>query len=407
MIWKFASRYFIAKKSTNAINVISWVSISAIAVGTASLIIVLSVFNGFEDLVKSLYSSFYPEIKITPVTGKTMVLSATLIDSIKVFPGINGISEIIQEKALLNYNNNHTIAVLMGVDSHFPEVTGIKSKMIRGKFDLGNADTPLCIVGAGIEANLGIDIQRSFYPITVYIPKRGIAAYSTPEDALNAGNINPVGTFAIQQDFDNTYVITNIDFIRQLGELNANEFSSIDMKLNESSKMNLIKKKLQYILGSKYLVQTRYEQNQSLYQVMQTEKWIVFAILTFILAIAAFNMIGSLYMLVMEKKQDIAILKAMGATSRLIRNIFLAEGLMIAGSGAVLGSFLALVICSLQKHFGFIKLQGGSFVIDAYPISIHFTDFILVFFTIIMISILASWYPASRASMQLLDLKSQ
>jgi lipoprotein-releasing system permease protein len=407
MVWTFATRYFIARKSTQAINIISWVTVSAIAVGAGALIVVLSVFNGFEELVESLYSSFYPEIKVSPVEGKTILLPLAKLRAIQGVAGVMHISGVIQEKTLLRYGEARTIAVLMGVDNMFGSVTGVKRKVIRGTFDLGSVDTPRCVMGAGIEENLGIDLQRNLFPVTAYIPNRNAPMSASPADALSAGNMDPAGAFAIQQDFDNMYVISNIGFVRQLAGLQKDEFSSLYIRLKDPALMNEMAVRLRRELGKSYLVQTRYQQNQSLYQVMQTEKWVVYAILSFIMIIAAFNLIGSLYMLVIDKARDISILKAMGSSRGMIRRIFLAEGILLSMAGAALGAFLALIICLVQKEFGIIGLQGNSFIIDAYPVSMHVHDFLLVFITIILIAILASLYPAGRASGQLMDLKGQ
>lgn len=407
MIWQFASRYFVAKKSTHAINIISWVSISAITVGTAALIIVLSVFNGFEDLVKSLYSSFYPEIKASPAAGKTMLVPADKLAALQRLGDIKSISETIEEKAVLRYNNEQTIAELKGVDKNYPVVTGISRKIIRGNYDTGTDDSPMAVVGIGIEAALGIDVQRNFIPVTVYIPKRDAQSFVLPEEALNTGQIRPAGTFAIQQDFDNKYVITNIQFMRQMLNMQPGEVSGLEIALKDPGRMEAAKQEIQQILGSGSIVQTRYEQNRSLYNIMQTEKWAVYAILAFILIIAAFNMIGSLYMLVIEKRKDITILKAMGARDSLLRKIFLSEGLLIAAGGALIGALIAVALCLLQQKFGLIKLGGGSFVVDAYPVSMHWPDFVLVFSTILIIGLLASWYPAAKAARQPVELKAQ
>ena len=406
MSWRFALRYFFAKKSTHAINIISWVSIAAIATGTAALIVVLSVFNGFEDLVKSLYSSFYPQIKVTPFQGKTFLVSPDQLKSLHGIQYIGSITEVAQEKAILRYNKQQTIAVLKGVDGHYPYTSGLLGKIIRGHYGIGDSTQPEAVVGEGIESALGIDVRRSFIPIEAYIPNRTAQSLLNPEDALHMGSMDPVGTFAIQQDFDNKYVITNIDFMRSMLDLSVNEVSALEISLKDPDKMELVQSRIQKLLGGKVQVRNRYEQNSGLYNIMQTEKWAVYAILSFILIIAAFNMIGSLSMLVMEKQRDISILKAMGTKNWTIRKIFLLEGIMIAGSGTILGALLAITVCGLQKKYGWVKLQGGSFVVDSYPVSMHAQDFFLVVATILVIAILASWFPAKKASWQSIDLKS-
>ncbi|MHB1921192.1 MAG: FtsX-like permease family protein [Chitinophagaceae bacterium] len=406
MTWRFALRYFFAKKSTHAINIISWVSIGAIATGTAALIIVLSVFNGFEDLVKSLYSSFYPQIKVTPYYGKTFLVPAQQLKDLQGISAIESITEVAQEKAILRYNKQQTIAVLKGVDKHYPITSGLPGKIIRGHYGTGDSTQPEAVVGEGIESALGIDVRRSFIPISAYIPNRRAHTLLDPEDALHMGSIDPVGTFAIQQDFDNKYVITNIDFMRSMLDMAPDEVSALEISLKNPEKMTQVQARIRQLLGKNVLVRTRYEQNSGLYNIMETEKWAVYAILSFILIIAAFNMIGSLSMLVMEKQRDISILKAMGTQEWTIRKIFLLEGMMIAGSGTLMGTLLAITVCELQKKYGWVKLQGGSFVVDSYPVSMHPQDFLLVVVTILVIALLASWFPALKASWQSIDLKS-
>ncbi|TAM94262.1 MAG: ABC transporter permease [Chitinophagaceae bacterium] len=389
-------------------NIISWVSISAITIGAASLIIVLSVFNGFENLVKSLYSSFYPEIKISPVEGKTMFVPVSKLDSLQKLNEVKYVSKSLQEKALLKYNDEKTIAILKGVDQHFSQVTGISEKIVRGTFNIGDADTPKAVVGIGIEATLGIDVERGFIPMLIYLPRANVESFIFPEQAFYVGQVSPDGTFAIQQDFDNQYVITSLAYMQQLMGLSSNIVSELEVALKPGVDLMQAKAGIMKIFGKeKYLVQTRYEQNRSLYQVMQTEKWFVYAILLFIFAIAAFNMIGCLSMLVIEKRRDITILKAMGARHSLIQKIFLAEGLLIAILGAGAGTLIAVLICVGQQKYGWVKLGGGTFVVDSYPVNMQYTDFILVWLTILVITLLASWYPALKAARQPVDLKAE
>lgn len=387
---------------------ISWVSMGAIAVGAAALIVVLSVFNGFEDLVKSLYSSFYPEVKVSPVKGKTMLVPASKLDSLSQLYPVKSVSRTLEEKVLLKYNDEKAIALLKGVDSSFADVTGISGKMVRGTFDPGSVSAPKAVVGVGLEGALGIDVKRNFLLLTVYLPKASAQSFTFPEQAFYVGQLSPSGTFAIQQDFDNTYVLCNLDWMQHLMSIPARKISAIEIALKPGTDIRKALAAIGQIFPSgQYLVQDRFEQNRSLYMVMQTEKWFVYAILLFIFAIAAFNMIGSLSMLVLEKRKDITILKAMGAGSSLVQRIFLAEGILIATTGAALGTLLAVLICLGQAHFGWVKLGGGTFVVDAYPVSMHYSDFLLVWVTILVIALLASWYPALKAARQPVDLKSE
>lgn len=380
----------------------------AVAVGAAALIVVLSVFNGFEDLVKSLYSSFYPEVKVSPAEGKTMLVPASRLDSLRKLYPVAAVSKTLEQKVLLKYNDEKTIALLKGVDSNFSRVTGIGRKMIRGSFDPGTVSDPKAVVGVGIEGALGIDVKRNFLPMTVYLPKATAQSFAFPEQAFYVGQLSPSGTFAIQQDFDNTYVLCNLAWMQQLMSLPGNDVSALEVILKPGADEGAAEAAIRGLFPEKsYLVRNRFEQNRSLYMVMQTEKWFVYAILLFIFAIAAFNMIGSLSMLVLEKRKDITILKAMGAGSGLVLRIFLAEGVLVAAAGAAIGTLVAVLICAGQAHFGWVKLGGGTFVVDAYPVSMHYTDFLLVWATILVIALLASWYPALKASRQPADLKAE
>ncbi|TSA57266.1 MAG: ABC transporter permease [Sediminibacterium sp.] len=403
MNFLFAWRYFKSKKSTNAINIIAWISVVAITVGTAALIVVLSVFNGFEGLVKGLYADFYADIRVAPAVGKTFHLSTAQYQQIKQIVGVTGMSGVVEEKAVLVNGDCTSIVYIRGVDDQFATVIKIANHIKRGKFELGTAENPTMVVGIGIENAACLDVERPSSPITLYMPNRGAANFKSA-DALNAFNVQAVGTFMVQQDFDNKYVFSNLAFMRFMLNLQADEYSAIDIKANDNE--DLVKKKIQEILGNTFLVQTRYEQNQSLFTVMQIEKWVIYAILSLILVVAAFNMIGALTMLVLEKQKDIAVLQAMGANQNHIKGIFLSEGLLLAGLGAVSGMVLAAIICGIQERFQLIKLGGNTFIIDYYPVKMHLADFILVAGTVFVIAVLAAYIPAKKASVQSFSLKS-
>jgi lipoprotein-releasing system permease protein len=401
----FAWRYFKSKKSTNVINIIAWISVVAIAVGTAALIIVLSVFNGFEDLVKGLYSDFYADMKITPASGKVMVLTKDQLQRLQQLPGVARYSLVAEEKALLVNGEYQTIVYVKGIEDSYRLTNNIAGHIIRGNYNLGTADAPKLLVGAGIENAAGIDVERSLFQSTLYMPNRRAESLSTVQDAMNAYNLNASGTFMIQQEFDNKYVFTNLPFIKYMLDMKPDEYSSVEIKIN-GRYPDKVKKAIEQLLGKSYTVQTRYEQNQSLYTIMMMEKWVIYAILCLILVVAAFNMIGSLTMLVLEKQKDIAVLKAMGATSGKIRQLFLGEGLLLASIGGLAGVLLAMLICWLQLKFHLLKLQGGSFIIDYYPVKMHPADFGLVTATVVTVAVLAAWLPARKASLQHFSLKS-
>ncbi|MGN6533543.1 MAG: FtsX-like permease family protein [Ginsengibacter sp.] len=406
MYLKFAWRYFKAKKSTNAINIISWVTAGVIAFSTLCQVLVLSVFNGFEDLVKSLYSNFYSDVKVVPDKGKTFTLTHTQLNDIHQISGIKGISLNIEEKALLQNGDQQTVVLLKGVDSNYSKVSGVPQKMYHGTFNVGNVDHPKLVLGAGIESALGIESDRNLFPITVFLPKKNNSNNPDPLSALSEGNATTSGSFAIQQDFDNKYVITNLAFMKQQMNFQPDEYSALEISLFKPEKAQEFTKTLQKVLGDKYKVLTKYEQNTSLYNSMRLEKWFIFAVLTLILIIAAFNMIGALTMLVLEKRKDISVLQSMGADKTLIQKIFLSEGVLLAVVGAATGIFLALIIAFLQIRFHLIKLVGNSFLIDYFPVKLVITDFILVAFTALVIAFVASWFPAKKASQQLFNLKA-
>ncbi len=406
MYLDFAWRYFRAKKSANAINIISWVTTAVIAFATCCQVLVLSVFNGFEGLVKSLYSSFYTDLKLTPATGKTFVLDSTTRSMVSKQPFIQQLSMIAEETALLQNEDLQSMVRLKGVDEHFQQVSGVAGKITRGKYIIGDADHPAIIVGSGIQHAAGIILNEAFAPqnLTIILPKKNSQS-NDPLQSLSEGNVTASGVFNIQQDFDNSYAITNIDFLKQQMGISENEFTATEIKLKPGADIEESKKTLQLLLGTNFKVQTRYEQNTNLYNTMKMEKWAIYAVLTLILIIAAFNMVSALTMLVLEKKQDIAILQSMGSSKDQVKKIFLTEGILLGGIGAITGISLAVIICLLQIKFKFIKLQGGSFLIDYFPVKLIATDFLLVASTAMAIALLASWFPATKAANQALELR--
>lgn len=406
MNFLFAWRYFKSKKTTNAVNIIAWISVVAIAVGAGALIVVLSVFNGFEGLVKGLYGDFYADVRIAPTTGKTMQLDSVQLGRIKQTKGVLQTSLIAEEKALLsNGDNSQAIVFVKGVDENYTHVNGLTKHIIRGSFDAGKVDAPKLVVGAGIENATGVDALRPGIPATIYLPNKKAENLNSVNEAFNSYNLNASGTFLVQQEFDNKYVFTNLAFMKFMLDMKENEYSSLELK-TDSTQSDRIAAQLQTLLGSQYKVETRYQQNKSLYTVMKMEKWVIYGILSLILIVAAFNMIGALTMLVLEKQKDIAVLKAMGASNFTVRNIFLNEGFLLAGIGGLAGILLASLTCWLQIKFHLIKLQGGSFIIDYYPVKLDLLDFALVTATIFFVAFLASWIPARKASRQAFLLKS-
>ncbi len=407
MHFLFAWRYFKAKKSTNAINIIAWVSIIAIIIGTAALILVLSVFNGFEGLVKSLYSSFYTDIKISPVSGKTINLSAEQLQQLKGISGVKNFSLVIEEKALMQNGDYQSIINIKGVDENYRYVTGVADHIINGEYDLGNIDTPKLVLGAGVEDALGIHADRNIFPLKIYLPKKSSSNQLNALEDFSSDTIHSSAAFMIQQDFDNKYGITNIEFMKRSLRLDSNQYSGVEITLKDPSVTNDIKRKIQQAFGSGYLVQNRYEQNRSLYSIMNVERWVIYGVLCLILVVAAFNMIGSLTMLVLEKQKDISVLHALGGNRSFIQRIFLSEGMLLALIGGGIGMLLALLLAWLQLQFHLIPLAGGSFLISYFPVKLRLMDFLLVGATVFVIALLASWLPSRKAAAQEFSLRSE
>jgi lipoprotein-releasing system permease protein len=403
----FAWRYFKAKKSTNAINIIAWVSMVAIVLITAAFIILLSVFNGFEGLVKSLYSTFYADLRIVPKTGKSITVTPIEFSKMKVIYNIAAFSKIVEEKTLLQNGEIQSIVYLKGVDENYGRVTSVPEKLIRGEFNLGDSNKANVVLGSGIENALAVISDRNLFPLTAYLFKRGVNInVIDPYQAFSAENVATSGTFFIQQDIDNKYAITNIDFMKKMLSMGPDEYGSLEIALRDNSAADDTRNELQKIFGEKYLIETRYQQNKSLYNVMSLEKWAIYGILTLMLVVAAFTMIGALTMLVLEKQKDIQVLKALGADDNKVRKIFLTEGLLLAGMGSLAGLLLALLICWAQVKYKLISIEGGTFLIDYYPVELRFSDFILVIVTVTLIAFLASWFPARKAALQPVELKT-
>ena len=400
MNFLFAWRYFKAKKSTNAINVIAWISILAIVVGTAALILVLSVFNGFEDLVKSLYSSFYPDMKVIPASGKQLTLTQEQINKLRSVKGVHAVSLVVEEKAMLINGDYQANAYIKGVDEQYTKVAGVKEHLIKGNFDLGDSLNPKLVLGAGIENAIGVQSDRSLEPVLIYTGRKGDIDLNNPLNNVSSAEAFPAGAFIIQQDFDNKYALTNISFLKMMLEMQHDTYSAAEISLPENTDPGEVQEALQRLLGKNYIVQNRFEQNRSLYAVMRAEKWVIYAILSLILVVAAFNMVGALTMLVLEKKEDINVLHALGADRSLIQKIFLSEGLLLAVIGGAAGMVIAYTLAILQINFKLIPLQGGTFLIDYFPVKLNPADFLLVTATIIIIAVIASYFPARKAAMQ-------
>ncbi len=391
-----ARRYLLSKKSHNAINIISGISVFGIMVVSAALIVVLSVFNGFENLVVSLYNSFDPDIKITPYEGKTIPYSAFSKEDIMKIEGVAHYVESIEENALLKYKDKQYIATVKGVDNEFLEMSGLDSMMTEGECKLESQGFNNAIIGQGVSYYLSTNIDDIMSPLNIYVPKRGKKIALDPSKAFKQQGIFISGVFSIQQEFDVKYVLVPKAFARDLLDY-KDEISAIEIGVVDDEALTYVEGQLKELLGDGFVIKDRFEQHELLYKILKSEKWAVYLILTFILIIAIFNVIGSLTMLILDKKEDINILRSMGAETNLIRRIFITEGLMITASGALAGMALGFLVCLAQIKLGLVKLQGsGSFVIENYPVQMQFLDFVYVFLTVFGIGILASFIPVRQ-----------
>ncbi len=384
-----AKRYLFAKRSRSVVHIISYVSMLGVAVGTASLIIVLSVFNGFENLVLSLYNAFDPAIKITAAEGK--VFEA---DSAKLVLDERALlySEILEEKVLLKYKNKEYIATLKGVDEQFKKINNVDSMLLTGTYFDGYASEKTAILGQGVAYHLSIGVGDIMNPLQLFVPKREKKHLLNASDAFSQSSLIPVGIFGIQADFDATYVITSLNNVQKILE-RSNVLSALEVHCKDSE-MEALQEELQTALGSTYIVQNRYQQHAFLYQILNSEKMAVFLILTFILIIATFNIIGSLSMLIIDKKKDIRVLSFMGLNNSQLQQLFWMEGLLTTLVGAIVGLFIGLIFCWAQIKWGFITMGAGSFVIDQYPVSIQSKDVAIVTLIVLSIGAVAAWIPA-------------
>lgn len=390
-----ARRYLFSKKSHNAINIISMICVCGVVVATIALVCALSVYNGFNDLVASMFSSFDPELKITPRTGKVFDPTTSDMQKIRELPDIAFFSETLQDNALIRYHDRQDVAVVKGVDDAYQHLTMMDSALIDGNFTLQDEVADYALLGVGLSSKLGA--RPGFAsPLELYVPKRDVKVnLSNPSSSFNWKYAYTGGVFMInQQVYDEGYMIVPLSLARELFHYDK-EVSAIELKLTEKADLSSVKKQIKSILGNEFIIRDRFEQQEASFKMMQIEKWMTFLILCFILAIALFNVVGSLSMLMIEKQDDVRTLRNMGASDSLIRRIFLFEGWMISGFGALIGIMIGLVLCLLQQSFGLIKLgqTAGAFIIDAYPVRVIFTDILVAFVTVAAIGFMAAWYP--------------
>jgi len=404
-----AKRYLLSRKSFNIINIISGISVGGITLGTMALIVVLSVFNGFESLIVSLYNSYNPAIKITPARGKAFLPEEAGLDSLKKLDGVYYVTEVMEDNALMKFNSRQHLITLKGVYTDYGQAKALDSMMIDGRFYLGTDEMPFAVLGAGAAYHAGLFLDDYIRPFQVFVPSRtGEMAGISLDKAFNERDISPAGIISLHQDFDVKYVLVPISFARGLFEYDR-EVTALEIDLKEGTDMFRMQEVISAIAGENFVVKNRFQQQELLYRIMRSEKWAIFLILTFILIIATFNMIGSLTMLIIDKKKDVAVLYSMGASNKLIRRIFLVEGMMISIIGAIAGLILGALLCLAQQQFGLLRLGdgGGSFIVQNYPVQMQWTDFVFVFLTVIIIGFLAAVIPVRQISRRFLRVKLQ
>ncbi len=387
-----ARRYLVSKKSNNAINIISWISVGAIAIGTAALVIILSFMNGLTGLVKDLYNSFDPDIEVSAVMGKTFIPDSSNIEKIKQIPGVKYLNFSIEDIALVKYGDKQTVATVKAVGEDYLHMSGLEERVEDGFPVLKASDGNYMILGKGIVYQLGVNIHDKFTPVSLFAPKKGRTAVFNPEDAFTEEKLQAGGYFSINDEFDFKYVIVPLEAAQSLFEYEK-EVSTIDIGLEDEKMSDAAQSDIKGILGDDFIVKNRFEQNKALFSTLKSEKLIVFIVLAFILIVATFNIIGSLIMLIIEKKKDIVTLNNFGANIKLIRKIFITEGLLITMTGALTGLILGTVFCVLQDKFHLVSLEGSGTVTSYYPVKMVASDFVAVVIGVFVIGVFAAWFP--------------
>lgn len=396
-----AKRYLFSKKSHNAINIISGISAAGVGVGAMALVCVLSVFNGFETLIADMFSAFDPDLKITLAEGKTFDVNSPEMSEIRKLKSVAYFTEVVEENALLRFKDKQMPATVKGVSSDFRKMTFIDSIMYDGEFTLFDGAFQRAVPGVGVASILGLGVHF-IDPLIIYAPKRTAKInLLRPENSFNQVGTFVSGIFAVQQlQYDDHYVLVSISLARDLFEYEKNIVSAVEIKLVDGVNQQKVQQQIKAKLGDRFQVKNRYEQQESFFKIMQIEKWITYLILCFILLIASFNIIGSLSMLIIDKKADIATMRNLGCNNQMIKRIFLFEGWMISAVGAVVGISLGTLLCLLQEHVGFLKL-GSGYVVEAYPVVTNLTDSMLVLVTVLIMGFLAAYYPVRYISKEI------
>lgn len=387
-----ARRYLIAKKTHNAINIISWISVISVGIGTFALVVVLSAFNGLEGLVESLFESFDSDIRIESKNAKVFSEEHIDFEQITSIEGVEDYTRVLEEICGVRYKEQQVVATIKGVDESFLSMSNLDSAMIEGDLILEENDIAYAISGYGLASQLGLYLSTSLENLSIYTPKRDRISNINPLNSVYRKLIAPGGVFYISPEYDNKYVIVPIDFAQQLLDYKEDKISSIEIKVKNGYDMIAIQKQIASLFDqNSFEVKSRYEFNEIIYKTNKTEKWVTFLILVFIMVLAAFNILSSLSMLIIEKKKDLYTLRSMGAKKHLIRRIFFTEGILINLGGALTGLFLGVIVCLLQQHLGLVRLEGG--IVEFYPVILQPLELFYIFLTVLIIGFVTSWYP--------------
>ena len=389
---EISRRYLFSKKTTNVINIITGIAAVGISIGTAALLLVLCVFNGFEELVIGLMGNFNPDVKITPTLGKTFVIDSVQLAKIRGLEGVVAASVSLEEIAFFQYAGTQDFGIIKGVDGNYQNVTQLDSAIKEGRYALQRGEAFYAVVGAGIRNKLAINVDNPLEPLSVFMAKREDAG--PLEQQFRSDRMMPIGTFSIQQDFDNQYVISSLPMVQQL-LAQPNQASAIEVKMKKSTDKNTLTM-IRTILGEKFVVKDKFQQNEAFLKIMNIEKWMSFVILCLTLVLVAFNLVGALWMIAMDKKKDISILKSMGMEDIQVRNTFLSIGFWLIGIGVIGGFVLAILLYILHQQFGLVPIPEG-FLVDKYPAQMRFFDFLIVGITVLLIGILAAIPAAMKA----------
>lgn len=388
-----ALRYLFSKKKTNAVNLITGISIFGVAVGTAAMIVVLSAFNGMEGLIRSFYSDFDPDIKVEIIKGKSFDENTIQWDELQNIKGVQTISKILEEKVLLQYHENEYIAVIKGIDSNFTHVSNLDSAITLGRMFAFAGNDHVAVVGTGVAYYLSLNSPISENRIVAYVPNRNS---SDPLNAFSESYFYPVGTFSVQPEYNDKYVISRLTFVRRL--LNQpNGLSSLEIKLTDDARVEEVQQQISKIMGDNFTIKNRDEQQEVLFKVMKSEGLITYFVLSFIMAIASFSILGSLTMLILEKREDLKTLRSFGADTPFLKQIFFTEGALITGMGLFIGLVIGIAIYWIQKEIGIIIL-GQGYVVDAYPVDLYITDVLQVTATVMAIGLLISWVAIRKVN---------